>query len=135
MQRATNPDRSPSAHHVHVLVVDDYGLLRQELRSLLSAYDEFEVVGEAENGVQACELAQQLQPNVIIMDVHMPTMNGLEATRHIKARLPHIIIIGLSINTSSPVADEMKAAGASAYLSKDTDPQDLYQAIQSALVK
>ncbi|MDK2745006.1 MAG: response regulator transcription factor [Nitrospira sp. BO4] len=125
--------REVSPQPVHVLVVDDHRLLRQELRNILSFYREFTVVGEAEDGTQACELAQQLQPDVILMDVHMPNMNGIEATRRIKANLPDVIIIGLSVNTSVAVADEMDAAGASAYLSKETAPEDLYRTIRAAL--
>ena len=118
---------------VRVLVVDDHRLVRQELRNILSFYREFTVVGEAEDGEQACELAQQLQPNVILMDIHMHKMNGIEATRWIKARLPNVIIIGLSVNTSAAATHDMKAAGAVASLSKDADSSDLYRAIHSAL--
>ena len=117
---------------VRVLLVDDHRLLRQELRNILSFYRELTVVGEAEDGTQACELAQQLQPEVILMDVHMPKMNGIEATRRIKTILPHVTIIGLSVNTSAVAAHEMKDAGASAYLNKDTEPEDLYRAIRTA---
>src|SRR5688572_2869993 len=94
---------------VRVLVVDDHRLLRQELRNILRFYREFTVVGEAVDGVQACELAQELQPDVILMDVHMPHMNGIEATRRIKAMLPQVIVIGLSVNTSVAASAEMYA--------------------------
>lgn len=124
---------TPSPPGVQVLVVDDHPLLRQGLRSLISSYGGFEVVGEAEDGKQASDLAHQLRPDVILMDVNMPRMNGIEATRRIKAALPHIIIIGLSVVPSSTIAQDMKAAGASAYLTKDTGPDDLYKAIHSAL--
>lgn len=122
-----------SSHTVQVLVVDDHRLLRQGLRSLISSYQGFVVVGEAENGEQACQLAQQLRPHVILMDVHMPKLNGIEATRWIKTKLPHIIIIGLSVNPSATVAQDMKAAGASAYLTKETSPENLHQVIHAAL--
>ena len=130
----TNPENSlvpPTT--VRVLVVDDHRLVRQELRNILSFYREFTVVGEAEDGKQACELAQQLQPDVILMDIHMHKMNGIEATRWIKARLPNVIIIGLSVNTSAAATHDMKAAGAVASLSKEADSSDLYRAIHSAL--
>ena len=137
MGRALDTDSggttSPPAT-VRVLVVDDHRLLRQELRNILSFYREFTVVGEAEDGKQACELAQQLQPDVILMDIHMQKMNGIEATRWIKARLPHVIIIGLSVNTSIAAAHEMKVAGASAYVSKETEPEDLYRTIRAAFI-
>ena len=135
MERALDPDsgksKSPAAT-VRVLVVDDHRLLRQEIRNILSFYREFTVVGEAEDGKQACELAQQLQPDVILMDFHMQKMNGLEATRWIKARFPNVVIIGLSVNTSAAAAHEMKVAGASTYVSKDIEPGDLYRAIRAA---
>ena len=122
-----------SPQTVHVLIVDDHRLLRQELRTLVSSYPAFRVVGEAADGVQACALAQQVQPDVILMDIQMPKMNGVEATRSIKRTFPHIIIIGISVNYSIEVAHQMKAAGASAYLIKDTLPEDLCQVIHSAL--
>jgi DNA-binding NarL/FixJ family response regulator len=120
---------------VRALVVDDHRLIRQELRNILSFYREFKVVGEAADGVQAYELAQQLQPDVILMDVHMPKMNGIQATQRIKTMLPHVTIIGFSINASVAAVHEMKAAGASGYLGKDTAPENLYKAIHSALTK
>ena len=126
-------ERTPQT--VRVLVVDDHRLLRQELRNILRFYREFTVVGEAVDGVQAYELAQELQPDVILMDVHMPHMNGIEATRRIKAMLPQVIVIGLSVNTSVAASAEMYAAGASGYLGKDTAPENLYKAIHSALTK
>ncbi len=127
------PERTESL--IRVLVVDDHPLLRQGLRNLINAFDEFSIVGEAEDGAQAYELAQQVQPDVIMMDVHMPNMNGIEATRRIKTALPHVIIIGLSVNTSAAMADQMDAAGASAHLGKEMDPDSLYKAIHSALAK
>ncbi len=130
------PDSSTGSRElslaVHVLVVDDHRQLRQELRNIVSSYG-FQVVGEAAEGAQACVLAQLLQPKVILMDIQMPKMNGIDATRSIKMALPHIIIIGLSVNYSIEVAHQMKVAGASAFLIKDTPPEDLCQAIHSAL--
>lgn len=122
-----------SSQTVHVLIGDDHRLLRQELRTIVSSYPAFHVVGEAADGAQACALAQQVQPDVILMDIQMPKMNGVEATRSIKRTFPHIIIIGLSVNYSIEVAHQMKVAGASAYLIKDTLPEDLCQVIHSAL--
>ena len=124
-------ERTPQS--VRVLVVDDHRLLRQELRNILSFRREFTVVGEAVDGAHAYELAHQLQPDVILMDVHMPHMNGIEATRRIKRTLPQVMIIGLSVNTSVAAAAEMNAAGASGYLGKDTAPENLYRAIHAAL--
>lgn len=118
---------------VRVLVVDDHPLLRVGIQSLVSSWDDLEIVGEAADGERACELAQLLQPDVVLMDIEIPKLNGIEATRWIKATLPHVIVIGLSIDTSSTVANYMRAAGATAYLTKDTTPEDFYRVIHSAL--
>jgi DNA-binding NarL/FixJ family response regulator len=127
--------RTDSPQSVRVLVVENHRLIRQELRDMVNASGECTVVGEAENGELACALAQHLQPDVILMDVNMPRMNGIEATRWMKTTLPGVIIIGLSVYASAAVAQEMKAAGASAYLTKETSPEDLYQAIHAALAR
>lgn len=131
---SVNTGRTPS-QPVRVLVVENHRLIRQELRDMVNSSDEFTVVGEAENGELACVLAQQLQPDVILMDRDMPRMNGLDATRWIKTTQPQVIIIGLSVYPSGAVARDMKAAGASAYLTKEASPEDFYQAIHSALFK
>ncbi|MDK2745090.1 MAG: response regulator transcription factor [Nitrospira sp. BO4] len=118
---------------IRVLVVENHRLIRQELRILVNGFGEFMVVGEAENGELACVLAQQLQPDVILMDVSMPRMNGIEATRWIKKTLPQVVIIGLSVYPNAAVAQDMQAAGASSYLTKDTAPEALYQALHGGL--
>ncbi len=135
MERTTESesDRRPVSEPVRVLLVENHRLIRQELRNMVNASEKFTVVGEAENGELACALTQQVRPDVILMDVNMPRMNGVEATRWIKTTLPQVIIIGLSVYPSGPVEQEMKAAGAAAHLSKDTDPEDLYRAIHAAL--
>jgi len=115
--------------------VDDHRLLRQELRNILSLHREFTVVGEAADGAHAYQLSNQLQPDVILVDLHRPNINGIEAMRRIKTRLPQVIIIGLSVNTSVAAAAEMNAAGASPYMGKDTAPENLYKSIHSALSK
>ncbi len=108
-------------------------MLRKGLGTLVSSLGDFKIIGEAADGEQACELAQQLQPDVVLMDFEMPRMNGIEATRRIKTTLPHLTIIGLSIHQSVAVANTMKAAGASAYVTKDVKPEDLHQVISSTL--
>lgn len=120
-------------HPVSVLVVDDHPLLREGLQCLFRSCDEFEVIGEAADGKQGCEIAQQLQPDVVLMDIELPKMNGIEATRWINAHVPHVVVVGLSINTSAAMADEMTSAGAAAYLTKDSTPEHFYRVIRSAL--
>ena len=128
LNRTTEP-----ATPIRVLVVDDHPLLREGLHDLVSSRRDFKIVGEAADGERACELAQLLQPHVILMDIEMPKMNGIDATRWIKILLPHINIIGLSINDSVTVRNDMKAAGATAYLTKDTTPEEFYQVILSTI--
>ena len=107
-------------------------MVRQGLRAIVEQFDRIQIVGEARNGQEAVQLAQQLMPDVVIMDVNMPTMDGVEATGQITASNPHVVVIGLSVHHSSQVADAMKQTGAAAYLTKDAAPEHLYQAICGA---
>ncbi|HVG01618.1 MAG TPA: PAS domain S-box protein [Nitrospira sp.] len=118
---------------VRILMVDDHPLVRQGLRGVVEGFANMEVVGEASNGKEAVQLALDLRPNVIIMDINMPLMNGVEATQVIKNQCPEITVVGLSVNNDRQVQAAMKAAGASAYLSKDVAPEMLYQVICAAL--
>ena len=116
-----------------ILLVDDHPLIRQGLRTLLDDHDDVIVIGEAGNGVEAVSMAAAMQPDVIVMDVNMPQMDGLQATKHIKAAQPDVVIIGLSVNTSTPLVEAMKLAGASAFMSKEAAAADLHETI-SALI-
>lgn len=118
---------------IRVLLVDDHTLLREGLRSIVSAYPHLEVVGEAGDGMQAVALAQQLHPDVIVMDIHMPNMDGIDATRRIKADWPDIVIIGLSVQQSAETEQKMKAAGAVTYLTKESAADALCHAIEEAV--
>ncbi len=91
------------------------------------------MIGEAGNGQEAVKLTQTLVPDVVIMDVNMPTMDGVEATHQITACYPRVVVIGLSVHNSPQVAEAMKQAGAVAYLTKDAAPEQLYQAICGAI--
>jgi PAS domain S-box-containing protein len=104
---------------IRVIVADDHKVMREGLRSMLQLEPDILVVGEAEDGEQAVELARQLQPDVILMDITMPRMGGLEATRVICNQLPHIRIIGLSMHVDSAIIATLMEAGACAYLTKD----------------
>jgi signal transduction histidine kinase/ActR/RegA family two-component response regulator len=117
---------------IRVLLVDDHTVLREGLRSIVSAYHHLEVVGEASNGREAIKLTQQTNPDIVVMDINMPIMDGIEATRQIKIYRPEIAVIGLSVNPSAETELKMKAAGASAYLTKESAADALYQAIQNA---
>jgi len=108
-------------------------LVRQGMRGVMEGFKNMHVVGEAMDGREAVQLAETLRPDVIVMDVNMPNMDGIEATRVIRRAHPATIIIGLSVNDSPHVAAAMREAGATAYLTKEAAPEQLYHAICEAL--
>ncbi|TCZ74637.1 response regulator transcription factor [Paenibacillus albiflavus] len=107
-----------------VLIVDDHHLARKAVRSLLAADDTFQVIGEAHNGLEAIRLSDQLLPDLVLMDINMSPMNGLEAAKQLKQQHPHIRIIMLTV--SDDVADLFTAlqVGAQGYLLKNMDPDE-----------
>jgi DNA-binding NarL/FixJ family response regulator len=109
---------------MRVLLVDDHTVMRQALRLLLEEPD-IEIVGEASNGREAVAFTRHLQPDVVLMDVSMPTMNGIEATRAIHAEWPQICIIGLSIHGEEAQAEAMRDAGAMDYVTKSALHEEL----------
>lgn len=112
-----------------LLLVDDHAMVREGLRAILEDYEDLSIVGLASNGVEAVSMAVESNPDVILMDVNMPEMDGIEATKRIKAARPAAIVIGLSVNNSPPVMAAMKEAGAAAFVSKDAAGEQLYDAI------
>ncbi len=115
------------------MLVDDHAMVRQGLRSILTGYSNMEIVGEAANGVEALCAVEQHRPTVVIMDINMPRMDGIEATARIKARYPEIFVIGLSVNAGSENQQAMQNAGAAALLTKEAVVEQLYGAIQEAV--
>lgn len=116
---------------IRLLIADDHPVVRQGLATLLIPRNGVEVIGEAENGRQAIALARELQPDVILMDVIMPDMTGIEATAEIKAENPNArILILTSFSTEDKLVSAIKA-GALGYLLKDAQPDDLFHAIRS----
>lgn len=128
---ATAGDERP-AGVIHVLLADDHKLVRQGLTSMLQGHADLEVVGEAADGEAALELARRVRPDVVLMDVSMPRLNGIEATRRLAAELPGVRVIGLSMHESQDMAHAMREAGACAYISKDAPTEDLLAAIRAA---
>ncbi len=118
---------------VQVVLVDDHALVREGLRSLLNTYQDLQVVGEAQNGAEAVRMVGRLRPHVVVMDIHMPTMNGIEATKHIKARWPKTTVIGIAAYPSHGHRAEMKRAGAATLLTKTIIVGKLYAAIQQSI--
>ena len=118
---------------IRVLLVDDHAMVRQGLRSVLDNYANIEVVGEAWNGEEAVEAATALNPTIVLMDINMPKMNGIEATAAIKARFHDMIVIGLSVHAGGANEKAMIQAGASMLLTKEAAVDELYQAIEQAL--
>ena len=124
-------DRSGYAESaVCVLLVDDHAMVRQGLRSLLECHADVEVVGEAGDGEEGLVLVEQLRPAVVIMDINMPKMNGIQATAKIKERYPGIKVIGLSVNTSPDNQEAMRSAGAELLITKEAAVEQLYGAIK-----
>jgi DNA-binding NarL/FixJ family response regulator len=117
---------------IKVLIADDHSVVRQGLRMFLGLDPEIEVIGEAENGSQALDLAGKLSPDVVLMDMLMPVMDGVAATQAIRAKLPDVEVIALtSVLDDSSVVGAVKA-GAIGYLLKDTNADELCRAIKAA---
>jgi DNA-binding NarL/FixJ family response regulator len=118
--------------NIRVLLVDDNALMRQSLRSIIEEYDHMEVVGEASNGLEAIQVMPVSRPDVVVMDINMPVLNGIEATKRIKADFPYTAIIGLSVQQEREVIQKMRAAGISSYVTKGSSIDMLRQAIEEA---
>lgn len=114
-----------------LLLVDDHAVVRGGLKMLLAADPEIEIVGEAETGAEGVRLADELRPDVILMDISMPDMNGIEATRRIKAERPEIAVLALTMHEDDQYFYEMLSAGASGYVPKRAAPNDLLSAIHA----
>ena len=112
-----------------VLLADDHTVIRQALTRMLKDQPDIEIVGEASNGNEAVELALDLRPDIILMDVAMPEMDGIEATRHIKEALPDVRVIGLSVYENEQIKEAMQNAGAERYLLKSESSSQLLRAI------
>lgn len=119
-----------SARPIRVLVVDDHAVVREGLLMVLKRSSEIDVVGEAGDGEAALAEVRRLQPDVVLMDVNMPKLNGLQATAALMSENNHIKVIGLSMYNDDEVATLMRQAGASAYLSKGCSTEELTRTIR-----
>jgi two-component system NarL family response regulator len=116
---------------IKVLIVDDHRVVREGLSAILKTKENIQVLGEAQDGHEAVEKARSLLPDVILMDVSMPRMSGVEATRIIKREFPHIGIIALTMYEEQQYIFDLVRAGATGYLLKDSDSAQIVKAIHS----
>src|SRR4051812_19810398 len=114
-----------------ILIVDDHEAIRAGLRGILATKPEWQVVGEASNGKEAVEAYQSLQPDLLVLDLSMPVMNGMEATRRILATNQNVRIIIFSVHESNGILNEARRAGAQGYVRKSQASQDLLKAIET----
>jgi signal transduction histidine kinase len=122
-------DRSRGSK-LRVLLADDHQTVRQGLAELLQAQGDIDIVAQAADGAEALELAREHRPDVVVMDITMPRMNGIDATRAIRTQLPEIRVIGLSMHEQSDMAAAMRAAGAETFLTKSGPVEDLLAALR-----
>ena len=123
----------PMRNTLRVLVVDDHTMMRDGLRSVLQDYDDIDVVGVASNGREAVDVVDQLKPQVVVMDINMPKMDGITATAHIKARYPAMIVVGISVNAGNEHRNAMVRAGAFSLISKEVAINQLHATIVEAV--
>ena len=118
-------------NEIRVLLAEDHTIVRKGLRSLLDAEAGIEVVGEAGDGREAVRKVQQLSPDIVVMDIAMPGLNGLEGTRQIRKRFPEVKVVILTMHTDEEYILQILASGASGYVVKQAAPRELVSAIQS----
>ena len=117
---------------IRILIADDHGIVRQGLRMYLGSDPELEIIGEARNGAEALKLAHQLHPDVVLMDLLMPVMDGIAATSAIRRELPDTEVVALTSVLEDAAVVEAIRAGAIGYLLKDTEAHELRRAIKAA---
>jgi DNA-binding NarL/FixJ family response regulator len=131
VEPAAAPVAANGSRRIRVLLADDHKILREGLAVLLREERDLEVVGQAPDGQAAVELAAELRPDVVIMDVTMPRMNGIEATRRLAAEMPGVRVVGLSMHEARDM-QAMRDAGAVGYVTKGSPAETLVSAIREA---
>jgi two-component system, NarL family, nitrate/nitrite response regulator NarL len=118
---------------IRILLVDDKALFRAAIGELIGAQDGFEVVGEAENGLEGVEKARELKPDIVVMDIEMPVMDGVQATRLIREQVPSARVLILTVSDSDDYLLEAIRVGAQGYLLKNLRPSELYSMVRAAM--
>jgi len=119
---------------VRILIADDQPIIRKMVRNTLQVHPRFEVCGEAENGLEAIEEAKKLKPDVVILNITMPVLNGFEAAREIRTNLPQSAIVILSSDADQHFVEEAKKVGVRAYVAKTKAGEALVKAIEAAVL-
>ena len=119
---------------VTILLADDHPFVRRGIRNLLEAESDFTVVGEAEDGLQVIQLAEKLQPDVLVVDLMMPNLNGLEVLKQVRRRSTKTRMVVLSMHSAAPYVVEAFRSGAIGYVLKDSAPAELIHAIRQSLL-
>ncbi|MGR3309479.1 MAG: response regulator [Candidatus Brocadiales bacterium] len=117
---------------IRVLLVEDHTIVRQGLCMLLNAHDDFEVVGEAKDGIEAIEKTTEQRPDIVVMDITLPGLNGIEATRQIKSQFPEIKVVVLTMHNDKDYIRKVFQAGATCYLSKESADAEFISTLLSA---
>ena len=128
----TQPETDRPARPIRVLLVDDHGVVRRGLRGYLELLDDIEIVGEAENGRLGVEAARELRPDVVLMDLLMPELDGIAATAVIRAELPGVEVVALTSFVEEARVTAALEAGAAGFILKDADADDVATAIRAA---
>ena len=121
----------PRSKAIRIMLVDDHPVVREGLRSILASFDEVVVAGEAGSGREAISVARELKPDVVVMDISMPEMSGIEATAALGRELPDVKVLALSMHDNLAYIKQALAAGARGYILKDSGPKELVQAISN----
>ena len=124
----------PMREKAKIVIAEDHTILRESLRALLSLQEDLDVVGEAEDGREAIRRVEELKPDLILMDLSMPKMNGVEAIREIRRRVPETKILTLTVHKAEEFVLEVLQAGADGYIPKDASSNELVMAIKSVLM-
>jgi CheY-like chemotaxis protein len=127
------PTEQHSSRRIRILLADDHTAMREGLASILRSEGDLEIVGQAADGIEAVRMAVDLYPDIILMDVSMPGMDGIKATIEVTKYLTHTRVIGLSMHEDPGISRSMREAGACAYLSKSSSPEEIVRAVRGAL--